>query len=429
MSHFGCMFILLFIVNGVGISHAIVARTNYSTKSQTPSLSVSPNVKVAIPKTGVKPSVLPSVSVVPGPVSAGIEASPSKQPEHSVMVKTTTSVIPSPSQSVGVSRSGSASPFATSKPRKKKLVPENISVRHERRPRRKQAVVRMLSLNPATLFLNGSVVAQISGAGVEVNVQRMLREGDVIGVHAVAEEAEEQYGVALSVRLGKRWVTLTPALVRAVRESHVTNDELWHMPRYDACKWPHAQSVSVAHPYESMNTCMKDTSAQYLWASADSTITPGDIFLRVVVGGDKCNKKHKCDASSSCDKRDGNDKSSKKRDNRDDRFTEDYPKEIGEGTTGRHRCKCRQSTSQNNGDCYYFTDSVSYVKGAWTRTCKRRNCFPEYECVENGVNHTNWCMWKYATHKVQPLQKWYANGYLCEQIKLNPVRVFLVPFA
>lgn len=312
----------------------------------------------------------------------------------------------------------------------------------------KNVAFRLWTLDAASLYVNGVKLASIdTNMGGEVLVNHPITIGDVISIRTFTTDPFDG-GIALSVKFGFSWYVIGHGFVRskqvAVTASDQGRDSNWMLPAFKACTWKPAVTVSTmddafSHMLRLRGQLDYDKTEyrvhQCRFQPAEiiqsqqgrkdilqkhKNVTPRYSYHRIVVGGDKCGDSVPC-LPGKCLWLQDNFLTTKEQDGG----------QAEQQNDGKKRCRCRQeqtANSQNRASCFTLTGKSARWAGKLKMVCKKRDCFPKYECVSGWVADAQWCIIKYASHRTKALRKWYGDEYLCENEKLNHTEPFLAPY-
>lgn len=179
----------------------------------------------------------------------------------------------------------------------------------------------------------------------------------------------------------------------------------WATPDFNTCNWfmpvplkPQPQKLgrrrkgvryAKRFPYGS--------GAKYVWAPFENE--GSTIYLRFVVGGEKCPSPSPTPSPTPSPNSESVDRGAKK-------------------------CACKQ-VSVSLGDCFeYFNPRFKNI--LWKRgRCKRRPCVARYECAEPGVHTRTLCVRRFAKTEVQQVGRVFRGH--CKTVRIKP-RPFYVPY-
>lgn len=269
--------------------------------------------------------------------------------------------------------------------------------------------------NLGSLYVNGQKYQSVGHWKDVGSVSVSLFEGDVVSIQA--QDKGVWYGVIADIEYNgvhygtgsSDWKARKSFDVRM--ESDGKSREGWMLQNYSSCDWP----VAIVRPRADVYFAGKaqdfpaGLDAKYVWASDAGQ---GDtIFMRFVVGGERCGTSGTVQAPAP--------------------KVTDGDKRKQEGTTtlsGQSEdsgsdviCNCRispVSPGASPGVCWnlYYPEDTGFSEADATR-CYDRECDPKFECVTNGASSTMTCMRRIATEKVV---RDLSNDGHCVKIAIAP---------
>lgn len=249
-------------------------------------------------------------------------------------------------------------------------------------------IIRFAANDRASIFIDGVKEAKIEDYSQFINISKPLPAGTVISF-----EVTNTHGwggiVADIFYRGTHYVT-GYHIYRASQETVFHQGASWKTPAFSSCDWqlPYKVGIKQTDPFAPFFPYT--FGAKYVWAVGARR--QGKIFLRFVLGGENCPSPTWTPSPSPVPFR---------------------------------QCACKQSTTERQGVCYYFTGPT--IEGSKRRPCMKRTCEAKFECVES--EETNRCIMKYTTSEVKMVERRFQDTYICEESELAERRYFLIPYA
>lgn len=211
-----------FLIHGFSNCFAIVARVPSASRTHTAHLSETPR---SVPVQSQRP-----LETINSHLHRSNLLWPCKVPLSSETFVETSKAIPSPI----VSSISIIAPYKVPKLATKTLSSNQNTelnnptfVSHGERVEGREVLIRLKSFGPATLYLNGRKIVDVSVNG-EANLRRNLQISDVVGVHTRAPLTGKNHGVALSIRRMNQCVPLKPGYIRAIETTSVPRNTPWY---------------------------------------------------------------------------------------------------------------------------------------------------------------------------------------------------------
>lgn len=307
----------------------------------------------------------------------------------------------------------------------------------------------------AIFYVNGRQLASVSEKVPYRYIKIRVTKGDVIGV--LANGTKGQDGVAMVIKIGRKFYSTGGKGFKA-SASFDSND--WKLRSYNACQWKPARSLTSAAGPNVKN-------APFIWAPQAPEGT--DVFIRFVIGGEDCSaapsfsirptprdaprpsnvlipsgmprpsniprpstfprssktpRPNSSTLPNSSMHPNGSMRPSRSLRPR----ISNHPALSVESTeVPREPCNCVQVSDATEGRCFEFLQQSLKGRVNSVGRCKKRKCYPKYECVENGEAFTTRCMYKFATTETVSIRRISNNVHLC-RTRLLRSKMFLVPY-
>lgn len=217
------------------------------------------------------------------------------------------------------------------------------------------------------------------------------------------------FGVAAMVQQGgKRWYMTGGPGRRAFKAISIQamvslNRPDLRIPRRKMCYLPNTRIIrnQEENRYASneMAKTLFEYGAKYVWAKGAKV---NDVIgIRLVVGGDECNKP----------------KPSRR----------PKPTPSPNNTEGGKRCPCIVLKTGKDGECFQFRrkvfSKIPYKVGA----CRRRACGLKYKCVASGSFSRIMCLRRIGRYEVRSIGPVFKGK--CKNVPLRPVQPYYAPYS
>lgn len=268
------------------------------------------------------------------------------------------------------------------------------------------ARVTFAATQRTTFLVNGRVVAFTSHFSQTKSITVSVQKGDVLGFQASGPKG--WHGIIADIQIKKTHIvtgrhSFKSSTVEFARSQHI--ETIWSLRSTKVCNWktpiiekrPTGDTFSKLFPYVK-------SPAKYVWVPGQGAAT-AYILLRYVLGGDSCTKPSPSPSSTPSASPSPSSTPAQK-----------LP------TTG-DRCDCIQVNDDPSGECFDFITGDGAWKKGDLQSCKRRTCYPKYECIENKQANSSQCIRRYATEEIQKVKERYGK-FICKMVRLNPVKAF-----